>query len=386
MRYTFFILGLCQFLYMAVVAIGLSFNSLLAKSLSPSPDLTTLPFLFLMGTTAALVLKLPRILSRWGYKTLFITGALAGVVGGVCSAIAVYITSFWLLCLAGMFIGLYQATAMYYRFAAADAADAQSKSSAIAWVLTGGILAALLGRLICNYSLHLFSMDYLGSYLISALLALIALPLMVVLPLVERKALNKVSTFSLASIDFTALQAILFCSIGYLVMAMVMLASPLAMAGCGFHATDAASVIQWHLLGMFAPSLITGKLIARYGARPIALVGVAILIMGCVYAMFNQRLIGFHIALGIVGVGWNLMYMGGSTLLTLIADVDLRARIQSINEFITFGLTTLIAGATGWLYAHSGWVWVLIVGIICLLVLLISLGFKAMAPLRRSLH
>lgn len=358
---------------MAVVAIGLSFNSLLAKELSPSASWATLPFLFLMGATASIILKLPHFFSRWGYRKLFVAGSLAGILGGLCSAIAIYTSSFWMLCVAGIFIGLYQATAMYYRFAAADAADAQNKSSAIAWVLTGGILAALLGRFLSNESLHFFATDYLGSYLLSAVLALLALPLMWVVPLVETKALSKSEPLRASDINFTGWQAILFCSMGYLVMAMVMLASPLAMAGCGFHATDAASVIQWHLLGMFAPSLITGKLIARFGARQIALLGLATLMAGCLYAVFDQRLIGFHIALAIVGVGWNFMYMGGSTLLTLIDNISLRLRIQALNEFTTFSLTTLIAGATGWFYVHAGWSWVLAAGVLSLITLLIVL-------------
>jgi MFS family permease len=358
------------------VMIGLSFNALVAKQLSPSPDLVTLPFLFLMGATALLVLKLPALFSRWGYRRLFMAGAIFGICGGILSALAIYQSSFMWLCVAGAFIGVYQATAMYYRFAAADSAAADKKSTAIAWVLTGGILAALLGGIICQQSLHLFSQDYLGSFLVSALLAFLALPIMAIAPMAERKALVNSAALKISDVNIFAVQAILFCSLGYLVMAMIMLASPLAMSTCGFHATDAASVIQWHLLGMFAPSLLTGKLVQRFGAQQIALCGIGILLLGCSVAVMNTSLLGFHIALAVVGVGWNFMYMGGSTILTLLPNLDVRAKIQSINEFLTFSLTTLIAGATGWFYAHVGWAWVVLTGALCLLLLLAGLVIK----------
>lgn len=361
------ILGLCQFLFMAAVAVGIAFNALVGKALAPSPALATLPLFFMMGVTAFLTLSMPRILAALGYRNLFITGALLGVTGGVLAVIANFVHSFILFCVAGLCMGIYQASAMYYRFAAADAVTAEHKTTAIAWVLNGGILAALLGPLIGSHSLHFFSVEYVGSYTATALLAVFALPLLLFAPLPPRKTAVELPAFSLQSLNFTVLSAMLFCTAGYAMMAMVMLASPLAMAGCGYHPQDAASVIQWHLLGMFVPSLMTGKLIARFGAQKIALVGVVILLAGCAIALLGTTLTIFHFSLLLVGIGWNLMYMGGSTLLAQIPDVGLRSRLQSINEFITFTCITFISGLTGWIYESLGWQTIIYIAVTLLL-------------------
>jgi MFS family permease len=355
MSYTAVLLGLCQFLFMAAVAVGLAFNALVGKDLAPSPSMATLPLFFMMGGTAALTLSMPKILAQFGYRKAFIAGALMGALGGICAVLANLIQSFSLFCLSGIFMGLYQASAMYYRFAAADAVSAEHKGSAIAWVLNGGILAALIGPLIGSHSLHFFSMDYVGSYAATALLAFIALPLLFFVPRTPRTLGASLPTFSFQSINFQAFCAMLFCTSGYAMMGMVMIASPLAMSGCGYHPHDAASVIQWHLLGMFAPSLITGKMIARFGAQKIALTGVVILLTGCALALLGTNLTVFHFSLLTVGIGWNLMYMGGSTLLAQIADPGLRSRLQSINEFVTFTCITFVSGLTGWLYESLGW-------------------------------
>lgn len=368
------ILSFCQFLYMAVIAINLAFNSLVAQRLAPSSSLATFPYLFMMGTTAGLVLYLPRFFAAFGYRKMFVGGAAAGMVGGLLASAAVYTHSFWVFCLAGTFIGLFQATAMYYRYAAADAVADTRKSQAIAWVLNGGILSALLSKYVANATLHLLPEEYLGSYVALTLLALLAVPTLLAAPLPPRTPLRPTEAQPAARLDGTAAQAILFCAMGYLVMALVMLASPLAMHGCGFLASDSASVIQWHLLGMFAPSMLTGKLIARLGAKPVAFLGIAVLALGCMLAMGDQTLTGFHLALAIVGIGWNLMYLGGSTLVTLLADPRLRSRVQSLNEFVTFAVTTVIAGATGWLYALASWRGVLVIGVTCLLIVGVALA------------
>lgn len=350
------LLGLCQFLLMISAAVGISFNGLVGEHLAASPALATMPFLCMSAATASLVLLLPVIFARLGYRRTFVLGAVLGVVGSLLAALAIWLESFVLFCSAGFLVGSYQASALYYRFAAADSVELPHKSTAIAWVLNGGILAALLGPVLASKSVHWLSVDYLGSYLSVAALGLLALPVMTFLTLPKRHAVStniQISFLSLLKIP-TALVAILFCAGGYAMMMLVMLASPLAMHGCGFAAQDAASVIQWHLLGMFVPSLLTGKLIARYGAIPIALIGCAILMLGCGVAVAGMELTHFHWALMLVGVGWNFMYMGGSTLITQV-DISIRPRLQAMNEFVTFAIMTLTAGATGWLFQYFGW-------------------------------
>lgn len=370
------ILGLCQFLLMASAAVGISFNGLVGQQLASSTALATLPFLSLSATTAILTLYLPRLFARWGYKGGFALGAGLGVVGSLLAALAVWAHSFVLFCVAGIFLGAYQASALYYRFAAADSVEPPYKSTAIAWVLNGGILAALLGPILASQSLHWFAVDYLGSYLAVAALVVLALPVLMWVQLPGRQLVKAEAPVALSAVFAypKAIAAMVFCAGGYAMMMLVMLASPLALDHCGFGAGDAASVIQWHLLGMFVPSLLTGKLIARYGAMKIAYIGAAILISGCAVALMGIALSHFHWALMLVGVGWNFMYMGGSTLITQVPELNLRSRLQSINEFVTFAVMTLTAGTTGVLYEQLGWapllqLTILLVGIFSLVVI-----------------
>ncbi|MBK8188573.1 MAG: MFS transporter [Cellvibrio sp.] len=350
------LLGLCQFLFMASVSVGLSFTGIVGEKMASSTALSTLPFLTMTATTALLTLYVPKIFAQWGYKRAFVIGTLLGSLGG-CLPLPVFLEFVFLFCTSGILTGCYQASALYYRFAAADSVSNEYKSKAIAWVLNGGILAALIGPLLGKYSLHLFSQDYLGSYLLVACLALMVLPFVGLTKLPPRNLATTQSNVSVWQLIRypRAIAVILLSAGGYAMMMMVMLASPLAMNHCGYHASDAASVIQWHLLGMFAPSLITGSLINRYGSLPIGVIGCLMLIGGCAMALSGLALTNFHWGLMLVGVGWNFMYMSGTTLIMQWSDLTLRSRLQSVNEFITFGVMTITAGGTGWLYQLLGW-------------------------------
>lgn len=369
------LLGFCQFLFMAAVAVSIAFGGLVGEQLAGTPALATLPYLVITASTAVFTLLLPQLFGRLGYRTGFTWGCLAGAAGGGLAAWSIYQASFLGFCLAGFFLGTFQATSLYYRFAAADAVTDGNKGRAVAWVMSGGIPAALVGPMLAAYMLDVLPVQYTGSYLLAALLALLALPLLALARLPTREPLSTSSPPApiAAVVRYpNAMAAVIFCAGGYGVMMLVMLTSPLAMSAHGHGAGDAASVIQWHLLGMFAPSLLTGKLIDRYQARPVALVGCAILGAGCVIALLGTNLTAFHAALLLVGIGWNLMYMGGTTLITRIADNQLRGRLQALNESTTFMVMTFTAGLAGWLYHGLGWQLLLIVA--GALVLAISLA------------
>lgn len=356
------LLGACQFLLMVSVSVGLSFNGLVGKEMAPSIALATVPYFTMTLATALLTLLLPRIFSRFGYSRVFAFGAAMGVLGSLGAALGIWLESFFIFCGAGLLMGIFQASALYYRFAAADSVPAQQqKSTAIAWVLNGGILAALVGPIVASNTLHWFSVDYLGSYVAVAIIVALALPVTRLMSLPGRQEIPVTEVLLSTLIAYpSAKAAMLFCAGSYAMMMLVMLASPLAMDHCGYSAEDAASVIQWHLLGMFAPSLLTGKLIARWGALPIAGVGAVILIGGCLVALVGVQLDYFHWALLLVGVGWNFMYMGGSTVIAQVSDVPIRIKLQALNEFITFVVMTLTAGTTGWLFEQLEWGGVLI--------------------------
>jgi predicted MFS family arabinose efflux permease len=373
-------LGVCQFLIMAAATVSIAFSGLVGERLAGTAALATLPFLATTAVAAALALIMPRLLAPFGYRKIFLGGALAGAVGGGLAAWSIIEASFVMFCIAGVFLGVYQGSALYYRFAAADAVADAAKGRAIAWVMTGGIPAAFAGPLLGAALLDLLSVQYAGSFIAAALVALLAVPALLVTRLPGPSDSTQHSPKAPAEQPVSvrddlqepqAMAAILFCAGGYGLMMLVMLATPLAMSAHTFSANDVASVIQWHLLGMFAPSLITGKLIDRWQARPVATSGCVILAAGCLVGLTSHASLAIHLALLMVGVGWNFMYMGGTTMLTQISDTGAKSRIQALNECTTLVVMTVIAGLSGWLYQTLGWQAVLVTA--ALLVLVVAL-------------
>lgn len=378
MYYSAFILGICQFLFMSATAVGIAFNGLVGEKLAPTASMSTLPFFFVMAGTTALTLLMPKLILKLGYRKVFFLGALFGAMGGAAGAFSLITQSFAGFCFAGALMGLYQASALYYRFAAADAQSAPYKSNAIAYVLSGGIFASLIGPLLGRETLNLLNIEYAGAYLVSGILAVVALPIILTAPMAdfEYKALAPLTR---STPPLSALMAMLLCTGGYSIMLMVMLASPLAMSKSGFHAHHSAGVIQWHLLGMFAPSLITGKMIAKFGLKTVALTGVGILAAGCFVALGGSDLHLFHISLLLVGIGWNLTYMSGSTMLVQLSDPGVRAKLQSINEFLTFAVISAISGITGWIFNALGWIEILSIALsgLALMASIVAVSHKA---------
>ncbi len=351
------LLGLCQFCYMAATAVGISFAGLVGRQLAPDPAWATLPYLLITASTAIATLGLPRQIVAWGYRRLFALGALSGVASGMVSVAALYAGSFWLFCLAAPLQGYYQATTLYYRYAAAETAAEADKGSAMAWVLSGGIFAAFAGPMLAGRAVSAVpGVPFAGSFAAVAALTLLAL-----IPIALARLPQSASNAHTVSVSVRqalampgAIEGVLACVGGYALMMFLMVATPLAVAGCGFGPGGAASVIQWHMLGMFAPSLVTGRLITRYGPRHIAMAGAGVMLIACVLALSGLTLAHFHVALTLVGLGWNLMYMGGSTLIAQVPAPE-RTRLQAVNEFTTFGCVASAAGAAGWVYQAQGW-------------------------------
>ncbi|WP_148714675.1 MFS transporter [Chitinolyticbacter meiyuanensis] len=351
------LLGLCQFCYMAATAVGISFAGLVGARLAPDPAWATVPYLLITVSTTVATLWLPRLIGRHGYRRLFASGALAGAASGTISVLALHAGSFWLFCLASPLQGCYQASALYYRYAAAETASDRDKGSAMAWVLSGGIFAAFAGPLLASHAATAVpGVPYAGSFA-----AVIAIALLALLPIMVARLPSPPTASGLDRLNLAAaLRApgakagMLACAGGYALMMFLMVATPLAVTGCGFGHAAAASVIQWHMLGMFAPSLVTGRLIARFGAGRVAAAGGVLMLLACLLALAGLTLLHFHLSLTLVGLAWNLMYMGGSTLVSQTSPAA-RARLQSANEFLTFGCTAVAAGLAGWVYQVQGW-------------------------------
>ncbi|GAB7128202.1 MFS transporter [Silvimonas sp. JCM 19000] len=357
------ILAVCQALYTSALAADLTLTGLVGYQLAPSKAMATVPFSIITLAAALTTIFASLWMQRVGRRRGFMLGALVGAAGGAVSVYAILHADFWLFCVGTASVGIYQAFAQYYRLAAADGVAQPDKGRAIATVLTGGVIAAVCGPALANWSKGLLpGSAYAGAYAVVALLGLIATA---VLGLGYRNEAPP-GVAHLAAEPARPLreivrqpryQAALATNvIGYAVMMFLMTATPLAMMCAHRTVDEGAGVIQWHLVGMYAPALVSGWLIRKLGVTPVVMSGIALSACTGVLAIYGDGLVSWYLALLCLGVGWNFMFVGGSTWLTQSYRPAERGRAQALSEFSTFAATALASLLSGQLLAHSSWI------------------------------
>lgn len=379
-----FLLSASQALFFCVVSIVFTVSALAGVWLAPTPALATLPLALAGAATMLAALNAVRGFARFGRQKVFIFGAVCGVSSGLLSAWALYSMSFVAFCFTTALFGVFQGIAQYYRLAAADVAPSEAdRPRAISWVVAGGLAAAFVGPYLGAFARDLTPTPFMGSYLIAACVGVLAVlvltqwrePAAVRVPPLPawKPALDEIAGSAAVK------RGIAFCACGFAMMVLVMNAAPLAIVGCGLSLGVAASAIQWHLVGMFAPSFFTGGLIARFSAQRVALAGCGIGLAGCAVATAGETVALFHAAMIAVGIGWNFAYIGGSALLVQSTSLANRARILSFNETLTFGGVTVATLLSGFAQASLGWAGVGVVGgsiLLIALVVFLALGGK----------
>ena len=356
------VLAVAQGLFTAAVSIDLTLTGLTGYQLAPDKSLATLPFALITVAGALVTLFASLLMQRIGRRWGFVLGASTCAVGGLVSVWAVFHDAFWMFCLGTAAVGVFQAFAQYYRLAAADSVDAASKARVISMVLAGGVIAAVLGPALAAWSKNLFPVLFAGSYLMVFALGLASALLIGIgyrdaeapvasADAIERPVRSLWATFR----QPISLAALANNVIGGVVMMFVMTAAPLAAVGCQHSIDDGANIIQWHLVGMFAPSLFTGRLITRFGMPAILFTGMALSALCGVIAMASTSLVAFYLALLCLGVGWNFMFVGGTTLLASSHLPNERARVQGVAEFIRYGFTAVATLAAGPVLEQFGW-------------------------------
>ncbi|OEY66098.1 MFS transporter [Marinobacter sp. X15-166B] len=354
------VLVISQILFMVASITVMTLSGVVGQALSPDPDLATLPIAAMMVGTVFSTLPASLLMKRVGRRSGFITGAsLGGVAGGLLSFAAIAVGSFWLFCVGSLLLGLYQGFAMYYRFAAADVASPAFRSRAISYVMAGGVVAAFLGPWSASSTINLIARVPMGGpYLVIALLALLAITVLTRLQVPARgepqpgevgRPLARVAAQPAFLVALTA------GAVGYAVMALVMTATPLAMRASGFDMGQVAFIMQWHVLGMFAPSFVTGGLIARFGVSRILLSGSALLALSALTATLGDSLGHYWCALVLLGVGWNFLFVGASTLLASVHTEAERGKVQGVNDLAIFTLVAMGSLMSGSLLHQLGW-------------------------------
>lgn len=356
------VLAIAQGLFTAAIAIDLTLTGLTGYQLAPDKSLATLPFALITVAGAIATYFASTLMQKIGRRRGFVLGALTGAIGGLISVWAVFLNSFWLFCMGTAAVGVFQAFAQYYRLAATDSEPDNRKARAISLVLAGGVIAAFLGPLLASWSADLFPVLFAGSYVMVCLLGLASAALLWLgyqdaLP--EPLGLHdheqpprKLLTIFKQPISLAALSNNV---IGGVVMMFIMTATPLAAVASNHSINDGASIIQWHLVGMYAPSLFAGRLIALFGLPPILFLGMALSAACGLIAQFSDSLTAFYIALLFLGVGWNFMFVGGTTLLTSSYHPSEKARVQGVAEFIQYTFTAFATLAAGPLLQLLGW-------------------------------
>jgi MFS family permease len=356
------VLALAQMLTASGLTVVVIIGGIIGAQLAPRPSLVTLPLSLAIVAIALTTVPAALIMRRIGRRNGFLLGALIGIGGGLVTAHGISTASFTVFCVGALLIGSSTAFTQQYRFAAAESVAAERASRAISYVLVGGLGAAILGpQLALAGRSWLADVEYAGSFYTVSLLYLLAFTVLTRLKL-KPPVLSEDSTIIPASARQLVSQktfraAVLASAAAYAVMSFIMTAAPISMHLMHHYSVEATTlVIQSHVLAMYLPSLFSGHIIARFGERSIMLCGTAVLAGCAVMSLFGHEVMHYWWAMVLLGLGWNLLFVAGTTLLTKTLHERDRHRGQAINEFTVFGsqaCASLLAGAAvqqvGWL-------------------------------------
>lgn len=354
------LLVVCQALLYVNNVTLIAVNGLAGLALAPTPLLATLPVTTYIVGAALTTVPASLAMARWGRRAGFVFGTLMGFAGTATATAGVLLGNFALLCAGTFVVGLYNAFAQYMRFAAADVADAyapQWKEKAISLVLAGGLAGGIVGPELSKVTREWLPTQFAGTYIALSCGALLACFIVSRLAIPHMKAAAQGAARPLREIAAqpTYVVAVLVGAISYGAMNLLMTATPLAMKVCGFGYPDAADVIKWHVIAMFAPGFFTGGWVKRWGAPCVMLAGCALMFVTIAVAHAGLTYWHFWIALVLLGLGWNLMFTGATTLLTTTYRPAEKAKAQGINDLVVFLTMATSSAASGALVSSTGW-------------------------------
>ena len=355
------LLSIAQGLFLTNNVTFIAINGLVGLSLAPVPWMATLPVMgYVVGgaLSTGLVAKSQQLFGR---KISFLLGLIVALVSAGIGAWAVLHSSFLLLVVATVVAGYYSANGQLYRFAAAELCAPDYREKAVSLVMAGGLMGAIIGPNLAMLTKNWLEFPFAGAYVALAGIALLSMVVMSYIefpPVVAKKAsdhtgrpLNEIMR------QPVFLVATLSAALGYGVMNLLMAATPLAMQVCGLSFEDTAWVLQWHVIGMFAPGFVTGHLIKRFGVLTIMGVGVLLNIACISIALSGVEIHQFLLALFLLGVGWNFLFTGSTTLSMQAYTPQEKDKAQAAINFCVFGTMAITSFASGALVTTQGWTW-----------------------------
>lgn len=352
-------------------------GSIVGNTLAPTPMLATLPISIFVVGMATCTLPMGAVARRHGRRAAFLLGTGAGVLTGLLAMLAVMIGSFWLFSLATFFGGVYAAVVLSFRFAAADGVEPKRRARALSLVMAGGVAAGIVGPQLVNGTMnlwppHMFAATFLAQAAVAAISAFILIGVRLPAPTAAEVAGGR--PLSEIALQPRFIAAVIAGAVSYMLMNFLMTAAPLAMHICG-HSQESANLgLQWHVIAMYAPSFFTGRLISRFGAGRVATMGLMLIGVAAAVGLGGIDVAHFWWSLVLLGVGWNFGFLGASALVLECHRPEERTRVQSLNDFIVFGLMAIGSFSSGGLLSAFGWNTVLWVSFIPLALSVAALG------------
>ena len=339
-------------------SIVITISALVGITLAPDPAFATIPFGLQWVMTVFSTVPLSLLMRRFGRRPIFVFGQLIGCCGAAIAAFAIFNENFYYFAVGSAIMGIHNACWQYYRFAAADTASEAFKSRAISYVMAGGVFAAIAGPELASRTHGLFEpVLFAGGYFIICCITVITSIFLLAIDIPKPRVSKLRGGRPLAIIirQPVFIVAVLSSMLGYGLMNLSMTATPLAMKVCGFVVQDTKWIIQAHILGMYLPSFLTGSLIKRFGIYNILIFGAVLMILAASIAISGITIIHFAAALTLLGLGWNFLFIGGTTLLTESYEPAEKEKVQGCNDLLVFGTVVLTAFLSGTIQYLIGW-------------------------------
>ena len=375
------LLAACQAMLFTNNSTLIAINGLAGLALSPYKALATLPVACWVLGGAIGTMPASLHMKRVGRQRGLTSGTLWGIIGALVCSTAIGAQSFWLLCLGTLVWGVYNAYGQYYRFAAADASDSEFRPTAISLVLAGGLVGGILGPSLSRITVDALGTRFLGAYLALISFALVTMVLLRFIRIPTPSAAERTASgrpLSKIAQQPKFIIAVLSAAISYGVMNFLMTSTPIAMQVCGHPYSDATFVISSHVVAMFAPSFFTGPIIKRVGPLPVMFAGALLNFAAIAIALSGISVAQFWWSLVVLGVGWNCLYIGGTTLLTTTYRPEERAKAQGTNDqtiFIMMAISSLTSGMT---VTSAGWMRVNLVALPLVAVIAAAIAWYAL--------
>lgn len=368
MNRNLWLMAAAQGLFLTNNVLFVAVNGLVGLSLAPFSWMATLPILGYVVGGAISTGPVAASQARWGRRVSFQIGLVVAFCSALLAAYAVLDKNFWLLVTATVVAGYYSANGQLYRFAAAELAKPEYRERAVSLVLAGGLAGGVIGPNLAKWTQHLGNAPFAGAYAALAVVALIAMAVisMVTFPPVPPRKPGAASGRPLSVImrQPVFIVSTAAAALGYGVMNITMSASPIAMQVCGHPFSDAALVLEWHVIGMFAPGFFTGHLIKRFGAVSILAVGVLLNLLCIAIALSGVEVMHFLISMFLVGVGWNFLFTAGTALSLQAYQPEEKDKAQGAINFCVFTVMMVTSFSSGALVTTGGWTLLNIISLI----------------------